>query len=93
MNAPIQLIYSPLLSEKATAARANGTYVFLVAPHSTKSEIKKAVKGLYKVDAVKVTIIRTTRRPRRFYNRVSAGVEIKKAMVTIKKGQTIDLSV
>lgn len=80
------------VTEKSISASAKGKYTFLVKPEATKSEVKKLVKDLYKVDAVDVTI---TNRPakRKGHGRL-AGVQpsIKKATVTLKAGQTITLS-
>lgn len=85
------LIKKPLVTEKSMALRAEGKYVFVVKPAATKSEIKKAVRAIYKVDPIAVNIV--------IRHSKSKGMGIlrgrqpgyKKAIVTIKKGQKIDI--
>jgi large subunit ribosomal protein L23 len=86
------IIQRPHITEKATDLEKIGRYVFMVAPSATKNEIKKAVKEIYKVDAVKVrTIVRPTR-TKRFMNRRGTDQGYKKAIVELKPGQKIDLT-
>ncbi len=85
------LIEKPLITEKSTDLMAVGKYVFIVKPTATKNEVKKAIKDIYKVDAAQVNIVRLPKKTR-FYRGLSyqkAG--LKKAIVTLKEGQKIDL--
>ena len=81
----------PHVSEKAAKHSSNGTYVFNVPISSNKIEIRKAVEALYGVNVVAVRMIRGIGKP------VSRGKIIgrrnrwKKALVTVKSGQKIDL--
>lgn len=69
------------MSEKATDISAAGKYVFLVHPKTTKKEVKELIEKIYKVNLVKVNIIRVA----------SRGHDYKKAIVTLKKGESIDI--
>lgn len=79
------------VTEKSVAGAEKGKYTFLVKQEATKSEVKKLVRDLYKVDAVDVTI--TTRPGKHKGIGRFAGVRgaHKKATVTLKPGQTISL--
>lgn len=83
------LLRSPHVSEKAARLADSGTYVFRVALNAEKVSIKKAVEALYGVKVEKVRIIAVAGKPVRRGKRVSFRQDIKKALVTLKKGQTI----
>ena len=85
------LIKKPFFAEKSGILSESGKYVFMVDKNSTKNEVKKAIKALYKVDAVQVNIINQSSKPKKFRNIKSESSGFKKAIVTVKKGQKIDL--
>jgi len=86
------LIKKPWVTEKATDLTARGKYVFLVTSHATKQEIKKAVKDVYKVDAVAVNVVNRIGKQKRFRGSLSKPQgAYRKAIVTLKEGQKIDL--
>lgn len=87
------IIKRPMISEKAVFAQEHHTYVFVVDDAATKAEIKKAIKAIYKVDPVSVNIVRRPAKSKRFRGVMSSRAGYKKAMVTIKAGQKIDLAV
>ena len=87
----IFLIKKPWITEKSTALSNLGKYVFILEPAATKNEVKKAVKDLYRVDVRTVHIIRRAGKPKRFRNVVRTQGSYKKAVVTLVKGQKIDL--
>ena len=65
--------------------------MFEVWPETNKTEIKKAVEGVYGVDVIKVKIIKVPRKKRRL-GRISGFKQgYKKAIVKIKKGQKIEI--
>ena len=78
------------ITEKGTALAGLRKYVFMVSLEATKNEIKKAVKKLYEVDATEVNIIRTHTRARRYRGVAQSFPRSKKAIVTLKKGQSIN---
>lgn len=86
-----EIIRQPYISEKAFAINAQGQYVFLVADEANKSEIKKAIEKAYKVkvSSVNITIAKSKPKKYRGYENTRSG--FKKAVVTLQKGQTIDV--
>lgn len=85
-------IQKPLVSEKAMMLSENNTYVFLVNPKTNKSEIKKEIEHIYNVDVVKVNTGKIEKEPKKFRGISSSKASgIKKAMVTVKKGQKIEI--
>ncbi len=89
----IFLVKKPIITEKATDLSAMGKYVFRVKDSATKNEVKKAVKAIYHVDAVAVNIVNLPSKPRTFRGKKHAKPGYKKAVVTLKKDQKIDLAV
>ena len=86
------LIKKPWVTEKSTGFAALGKYVFIVAPKATKQEIKKAVKAVYKVDAVAVNVVNRLAKRKRFGANIKGSQGgYRKAIVTLKAGQKIDI--
>lgn len=84
-------VIQPLVSEKAIISSENNVYVFLIKPETNKSEIKKEIENLYKVDVVKVSTAKYPDKAKH-YRGLAAGKKFsKKAIVTVKKGQKIEL--
>lgn len=85
-----RLLRTPHVSEKAARLADRGTYVFDVAIEAEKVSIKKAVEALYKVHVVAV---RTIRGKGKHVYRGAGGQRNrwKKALVTVKPGERIDL--
>ena len=86
------LLKNPILTEKAVQLTAENKYVFLVEKKANVAEIKKAVKEAYKVDAIGVNMIVVKPKTRRLGRSVGTKPGYKKAIVTLKKGQKIDLA-
>ena len=90
--AEIFLIKKPAITEKAARLAESRKYVFIVAPHATKPEIKKAVKEAYKVDAIAVNIINLPAKLKRYGQGPKSAVGgARKAIVTLKEGQKLDI--
>lgn len=87
-----QVLIEPVLTEKATKLSAVKVYMFSVSQKATKSQIRQALKNLYSVDAVKVTISKRKGKMRRTGRKLTpkrtSGKKI--AYVKIKSG-TIDV--
>ena len=80
------LFNSHMLTEK------DRKYVFIVAKNATKPEVKKAIKDIYKVDVAEVNIVNRPAKRKRFAGRIQGAQEgLRKAIVTLKEGQKIDL--
>ena len=89
--ADIFLIKKPWITERATDLTKMGKYVFLVRNDATKPEVKKAIKELYKVDSTSVNIVNRPDKKKRMGQTMGRQAGFKKAIVTLKKGQKIDL--
>ncbi len=87
------LIKKPWITEKATMLTTSNQYVFLVKSGAAKPEVKKAIHALYKVDVVAVNILNRAGKVKRS-GRGIKGIQEghRKAIVTIKEGQKIDLN-
>jgi len=86
-----EIIKTPYISEKAFALNAKGQYVFLVDDRANKNEIKKAVEKAYKVTVAGVNITSAKPKPKRYRGFEHERSGFKKAVVTLKKGSTIDV--
>ena len=85
-------ILSPVITEKSTAASEHNQVVFKVPLSATKPEIKAAVEGLFKVKVTAVNTITTKGKVKRFKGFVSKRTDVKKAVVTLAEGQSIDVA-
>ena len=87
-----ELIKKILVTEKSSAQQERNTYTLLVDPAATKNEIKKAVKELYKVDALRVRTVTQQPVRRRYRGQLVLKKSPKKAFVTVKAGQKIEIA-
>ena len=85
-------ILSPVITEKATLLTEQNKVVFQVAMDSTKDEIAAAVEELFKVRVIKVNTLITKGKTKRFRGILGQRSDVKKAIVTLQAGQTIDIS-
>ncbi len=81
----------PRVSEKAIMLAEKGTYIFEVPTSANKVEIAKAVKEAFKVDVIDVNIIIAKGKVKTFRRTKGQEKDIKKALVKLKKGQSIAL--
>lgn len=84
-------ILSPVITEKSTAATEHGKYLFNVRLDADKGAIKSAVEALFKVKVTKVNTLVREGKTKRFRNTLGKHSDVKKAVVTLEKGQSIDL--
>ncbi len=86
------IVKKPHISEKATdLSQRENKYVFVVDKNANKIEIRDAIKDLYSVDALKITIVKIPSKKRRLGTTVGKKKGYKKAIVKIKDGQKIDI--
>jgi large subunit ribosomal protein L23 len=85
-------ILSPVITEKATLLSEQGKVVFRVADDATKDEISAAVEELFKVKVIKVNTLVTKGKTKRFRGRPGRRSDVKKAIVTLAEGQSIDIT-
>ena len=86
-----KILKSPLITEKATESAKKNQYIFKVYPEANKTEIKKAIESLYKVNVLDVKIINVPPRRRRLGRTSGWRKGYKKAIVKIKEGQKIEI--
>jgi len=87
-----EIVRGPVITEKATLASEHNQVVFRVAIDATKHEIKAAVEGLFKVKVEAVNTLRVKGKVKRFRNLVGQRNEVKKAIITLAEGQSIDVA-
>ena len=85
-------ILAPMITEKATLLSEQNKVVFRVAIDSTKDEIAAAVEALFKVQVTKVNTLVQKGKTKRFRGRPGRRIDVKKAIVTLKEGQSIDIT-
>ena len=85
-------ILSPIITEKATLLSEKNKVVFRVAQDASKDEIAAAVEELFKVKVTKVNTINVQGKTKRFRGVVGKRQDIKKAIVTLAEGQSIDIT-
>ena len=86
------VILAPVITEKATLLSEQNKVVFRVAMDSTKDEISAAVEELFKVQVLKVNTMITKGKTKRFRGRKGQRSDVKKAIVTLAEGQSIDVT-
>ena len=85
-------ILAPVITEKATILSEQNKVVFRVADTASKDEIAAAVESLFKVNVVKVNTLVQKGKTKRFRGIQGRRVDIKKAIVTLADGQSIDVT-
>ena len=86
------IIIAPVITEKATLLSEQNKVVFRVAKDATKDEIAAAVEELFKVTVTKVNTMVTKGKTKRFRGRPGRRSDVKKAIVTLAEGQSIDIT-
>lgn len=86
------VIVRPIVTEKSTMGLEYGKVQFKVAATATKPRIKQAVETLFGVDVVAVNTVTVKGKTKRFRGMTGKRSDVKKAIVTLKEGQTIDFA-
>ena len=86
------VIRAPVVTEKSTLASEHGQIVFDVAIDATKAEIKTAIEALFSVKVKAVNTLVRKGKTKRFRNFKGVRNDVKKAIVTLVDGQSIDIS-
>ncbi len=87
---PRDIILRPVVSEKSYDLIAQNRYTFEVAKRATKPQIAEAVEEIFGVSVAKVNTMNVTGKPRRLRWRTGTTRSWKKAVVTLKEGETIE---
>ena len=88
----LDTIISPNITEKATSLSEYNKIVFKVHKGANKNAIKKSIEKIFKVKVVKINTINSKGKTKMVKNKKAYKPSYKKAIVTLKKGQSIDLS-
>ena len=85
-------ILSPMVTEKSTNMSEQNKVVFKVPTNANKKNLKKNIEKIFKVNVTKINIIKKRSRIKLSRNKKIKISGFKKAIITLKKGQSIDLT-
>ena len=88
----LDLIISPNVTEKATSLSEFNKIVFKVRKSANKKLIKKSIEKIFKVNVIKINTINLRGKTKLVKGKKTSRPGFKKAIVTLKKGQNIDLA-
>ena len=91
-NRHYDVVLAPHITEKSTMLSENNSVVFKVAGTASKPEIKAAVEALFGVTVTGVNTIVTKGKTKRWKGQAYKRSDSKKAIVTLKDGDTIDIT-
>ena len=88
----LDTIISPNITEKSTSLSEYNKIVFKVHKNANKNSIKKSIEKIFKVNVVKIHTINLKGVTKMIRNKKTFKSGYKKAIITLKKGQSIDLA-
>ena len=88
----LDTIISPNVTEKSTSLSEFNKIVFKVDKNANKKSIKKNIEKIFKVNVVKINTVNMKGKVKLVKNKKSFKPGYKKAIITLKKGQSIDLA-
>ncbi len=88
----LNLIKKPVITEKSTANAQFNKYIFEVRNDANKINIKKIIEDTYKVKVQKLNSLNVKSKPKVFKGQRGTRSELKRVIVTLKEGNTIDMS-
>ena len=88
----LNLIKKPVITEKSTANAQFNKYIFEVRNDANKINIKKTIEEIYKVKVQKLNSLNVKSKPKVFKGQRGSRSELKRIIVTLKEGNTIDMS-
>ena len=91
MKDPREVNIRPIITEHSYDMMETNTYTFEVAKSANKIEIAQAVHEIFNVEVVKVNTLNVKAKPKRLRGRIGLTRTWKKAMVTLKEGDTIEI--
>src|SRR5919106_5913697 len=86
------LILGPVITEKSTQASEHNQVTFRVRQSATKPQVKEAVEGLFGVKVKAVNTLNQKGKVKRFRGRLGQRSDVKKAIVTLEEGHSIDIT-
>lgn len=87
----LDIIKAPVVTEKSTNGKNLNQYTFKVAPKASKIEIKEAVEKIFNVEVVAISTLNEKVKTKRVGRYEGLSNHSKKAIVTLKAGQTIEI--
>ena len=87
----LEIIKAPLITEKSRDREALNQYSFKVSPKANKTEIKEAIEKIFKVKVESISTLNIKTKKKRVGRYTGLSNRCKKAIITLKAGQTIDL--
>ncbi len=91
MNHYSDIILGPVITEKTTELNSKNVYVFKVNKKATKNQIKRAFEEAFKIKVEKVNTLITKPKKKRVGKYSGMTKTFKKAIVTLKEGQTLEI--
>ena len=92
MRTPHDIILAPVVSEKSyQLIEDHNTYTFEVDPHASKEQIREAVERVFGVDVLRVNTMNRQGKRKRYGYKFGRRKDIKRAVVTLAEGDSIDL--
>ena len=88
----LNLIKKPVITEKSTSNAQFNKYIFEVRNDANKTNLKKIIEDTYKVKVQKLNSLNTKSKPKVFKGQRGTRSELKRIIVTLKEGNTIDMS-
>ena len=86
-----EVLRRPLVTEKNAVLQAQGKYAFEVAGEANKEQIKQAIEKAFKVTVTKVNVMTVSGKRKRVRGRMTLSPSWKKAVVTLKPGDKIEI--
>ncbi|EQB33457.1 50S ribosomal protein L23 [Sphingobium ummariense] len=91
-NRHYDVVVAPVITEKSTLLSENNAVVFKVANEASKPEIKAAVEALFNVNVVSVNTLVTKGKTKKWKGKPYTRSDVKKAIVRLADGQSIDVT-
>ncbi len=86
------IILAPVITEKSTIGSEHNHVTFKVAKDATKPEVKAAIEALFGVKVKSVNTLNQKGKIKRFRGRLGKRSDVKKAIITLEEGQTLDVT-
>ena len=87
----LEIIKAPVVTEKSTNGKNLNQYTFKVSPKATKIEIKEAIEKIFNVEVKEISTLNVKTKKKKKDSYTGLINRSKKAIVTLKAGQTIEL--
>ena len=92
MSSYRDIIIAPIITEKSASLEAQNTYVFKVDVKANKTQIKQAVENIFNVKVESVNVVNVKPKKKRVGRYVGKTNRVKKAIVKLKEGSSIELN-